>query len=104
MKLNLCRAALVALGTILMPLTMSQSPNAATFGDQFKSLPSTDARLIQARSCSRKIGPFMTQYRAIQTMRQTQARGYTTGPVYGEGGLLSNYSNRRWYFTVYFAC
>ena len=37
-------------------------------------------------------------------VRQAQARGYATGPVYGEGGLYSNYSNRRWFFRVYYAC
>ena len=50
------------------------------------------------------MGPFNTQNQAYHMVRQAQARGYATGPVYGEGGLYSNYSNRRWFFRVYYTC
>ena len=32
------------------------------------------------------------------------AFGYQTSTVFGQDGIISNYSNRRWYFTLYYAC
>ncbi len=62
------------------------------------------AKVSQVRSCSQAVGPFYTQNQAYRGLREARARGYATGPVYGQGGIYSNYSNRRWYFTVYYAC
>ena len=58
----------------------------------------------QAATCNQAVGPFQSQYQAYRVLQQAQARGYETGPVYGQGGLYSDYSNRRWFFTVYYAC
>ncbi|MEQ9642393.1 MAG: hypothetical protein RIM84_20365 [Alphaproteobacteria bacterium] len=62
------------------------------------------ARVVQVGSCSQAVGPFNTQNQAFRVLREARARGYATGPVYGQGGVVSRYSNRRWYFTVYYAC
>jgi len=105
MKRNVHRAAFVALATLTAPLALSQSATAALSpGGLLSALPSVDARALQARGCSQAVGPFQTQGQAYQAMLEVQAQGYGTGPVYGQDGLYSNYSNRRWYFTVYYAC
>ncbi|MCA9669602.1 MAG: hypothetical protein KC503_28600 [Myxococcales bacterium] len=53
--------------------------------------------------CWRVLGPFATQYRALQVRAYARARGYTVGPVYGQGGIITRYG-RRYYFRVYYRC
>ena len=83
---------------------MSQSATAATSGSQFGTLSPNNPNLIKAGTCWSKRGPFQTQNQAYYAVQQAQARGYGTGPVFGEGGLYSNYSNRRWFFALYYDC
>jgi hypothetical protein len=104
MKRNSNRAALVALAAILVSLTLSLPSSATVIGQQFKPSASVGGHFIQAGQCWRRVGPFQTQNQAYQMQRDAQNRGYATGPVFGEGGLYSNYSNRRWFFTVYYTC
>ena len=57
-----------------------------------------------AQGCSRKMGPYFTIYSAETAAQLARNYGYRTSPVYGVGGLYSNYSNRRWWFNVFFPC
>ena len=61
-------------------------------------------RLQQVGTCWQRVGPFMTHYAAGQAVYQARSVGYNTGPIYGEGGLYSRSSNRRYYFRVFYPC
>jgi len=88
-----------ALSTLLVPLTISHSLNAATSGSDLKAPPSTQLHLAQ-RECSQRVGPFASQDEAQRAAQQYRYAGYRTSGVWGEGGVVSSWSNRRYYFNV----
>lgn len=83
---------------------LRRSWGALLLGLALSGLSTPGGSPAQAGTCTQAVGPFQSQYAAYQMLQEAQARGYRTGPVYGQGGLYSNYSNRRWFFTVYYAC
>jgi hypothetical protein len=66
------------------------------------SLTLTD--LANAGVCSQRAGPFETQNAAISAQQQARYSGYGTSGIWGEGGIISDWSNRRYYFNIFFPC
>lgn len=57
-----------------------------------------------AQMCSKKMGPYASQYAAQAQLQGYQAKGYSTSGVWVEGGVVSSWSNRRYFFNVYYPC
>jgi hypothetical protein len=97
---TLCLAAaltLLAAGGNASAQPKTIRPNASI------ELPSPSEPSAMYGQCWRRLGPFPTQYRAYQVRAYVQSRGYTVGPVYGQGGVVTRYG-RRYYFRVYYRC
>jgi hypothetical protein len=73
-----------ALSILLLALTLSQSLNAA--------------------GCSQKRGPYLSESEAGRAAQHYRSRGYGISGVWGEGGVVSNWSNRRYYFNIFWSC
>ncbi|MBV9244574.1 MAG: hypothetical protein JO366_07165 [Methylobacteriaceae bacterium] len=58
----------------------------------------------QAETCSRRMGPYLTNDAAAAAAQEIQGAGYETSGIWGEGGIVSDWSNRRYFFTIFFAC
>ncbi len=54
--------------------------------------------------CSRRMGPYITYAAAEREARMYRNSGYNTSGVWGEGGIVSQWSNRRWYFNLFYRC
>jgi hypothetical protein len=50
------------------------------------------------------MGPFLTQYAAEAAAQQARDLGYVASGVWGEGGVISQWSNRRYFFNVFYEC
>ena len=61
-------------------------------------------QLLSAAGCSQRVGPFTTQYEAAQAAQYYSSRGYGVSGVWGEGGVVSSWSNRRYYFNIFWNC
>ena len=83
------------LGTLLMPL--SQASYAAV-AESHVELPAS----IQLYQCARRAGPFASQGEAESVAQQARMAGYRTSGVWGEGGVVSSSSTRRYYFNVFY--
>ena len=83
------------LSTLLIPL--SQASYAAVSESYLQ--PPESAQLYQ---CARRAGPFASEGEAERVAQQARMAGYRTSHVWGEGGVVSSSSNRRYYFTVYY--
>ena len=46
-------------------------------------------------TCSRRMGPYDSQYTANQEIQRARNAGYQTSGTWGEGGMVSQSSNRR---------
>ena len=57
-----------------------------------------------AQACSYRMGPFLTQYAAEAAAQQARDLGYVASGVWGEGGVISQWSNRRYFFNVFYEC
>jgi len=57
-----------------------------------------------AQACSYRMGPFLTQGAAETAAQQVRYLGYTASGVWGEGGIVSQWSNRRYFFNVFYEC
>jgi hypothetical protein len=57
-----------------------------------------------AGECRRTIGGYQTIYAAEAAAQQARNAGYQTSGVWGQGGIISDWSNRRYYFNVFFPC
>ena len=68
-----------------LPLFGAAVPNPALAGD----------RLMLAGMCTQRMGPFTSQYAAQVQQQAYQAEGYNTSGIWGEGGVVSSWTNRR---------
>jgi hypothetical protein len=57
-----------------------------------------------ADDCQLRMGPYTSQFAAELASQQARGLGYDTSGVWGEGGIISQFSNRRYFFNVFFAC
>jgi hypothetical protein len=57
-----------------------------------------------ADDCRQRMGPYFTQYAAEVAAQQARYAGYEASGVWGEGGIVSQWSNRRYFFNVFFDC
>jgi uncharacterized protein YdeI (BOF family) len=68
------------------------------------ALALTSASAASADSCELKMGPYGSQSAADTAVQQAKSVGYNTSSVWGEGGIVSQISNRRYFFNVFFSC
>jgi hypothetical protein len=73
-----------ALSILLLFLALSQSLNAA--------------------ECSQRMGPFYTIAEAERVAYSYRTRGFGVSGVWGEGGVVSDWSNRRYFFNIFWRC
>ena len=59
---------------------------------------------LSAATCSRTMGPYELMSQAQRIAREFRNAGYQTSGVWGQGGIISSWSNRRYYFNVFFLC
>jgi len=57
-----------------------------------------------AAACSQRMGPFGSIYEAESAAQLAQSAGYRTSGVWGQGGVVSDWSNRRYFFNVFYPC
>ena len=57
-----------------------------------------------AAACSQRMGPFGSIYEAESAAQLAQSAGYQTSGVWGQGGVVSDWSNRRDFFNVFYPC
>lgn len=67
-------------------------------------LPLVLATPADARFCSRRMGPYVSYDAAFRDAQQARARGLQTSGVWGEGGVVSQWSNRRYFFNLFYPC
>ena len=60
--------------------------------------------LLAQGQCSKRMGPYQSQYAAQQEAQAYQSQGYSTSGVWGEGGVVSSWSNRRYFFNLFYSC
>ncbi|HEY6993748.1 MAG TPA: hypothetical protein VH397_08560 [Xanthobacteraceae bacterium] len=68
------------------------------------ALSLASASAASADDCQLQMGPYTSQSAADLAVRQAKSIGYNTSGVWGEGGIVSQISNRRYFFNVLFAC
>ena len=70
------------------------------------SQPSSASRAIQLAQgqCRHLMGPYNNQSTAYYYLQQARYAGYQTSDVWGQGGVVSNWSNRQYFFYVYYPC
>jgi hypothetical protein len=54
--------------------------------------------------CKQTIGPYWSQYEAEATAQEAQMQGYQTFGVWGSDGIISDASNRKYWFNVFYQC
>ena len=64
---------------------------------------SKQMQLAQAQ-CSKRMGPYQSQYAAEREAQRFRSRGYDTSGIWGEGGVVSQWSNRRYFFNLFYPC
>lgn len=57
-----------------------------------------------ANVCQQTVGPFWSQYEAEAAAQQAQMQGYQTSNVWGSDGIISDSSNRKYWFNVFYQC
>ena len=62
------------------------------------------AQAATAAACSQRMGPFGSIYAAESAAQYARAAGYETSGVWGQGGIISEWSNRRYFFNVFYPC
>ena len=70
----------------------------------FVALSLALADRASADDCQLRMGPYTSQYAAELGAQQARSIGYDTSGVWGEGGSISQFSNRQYFFNVLFAC
>jgi hypothetical protein len=70
----------------------------------FLALSLTFTAEANAASCRNRMGPYQSNYEAEAVAQQARNVGYETSGVWGEGGIVSDWSNRRYFFNVFFPC
>jgi hypothetical protein len=58
----------------------------------------------RADSCELKMGPYASQSTADLAVQQAKSIGYNTSGVWGEGVVVSQAANQRYFFNVFFRC
>ena len=58
----------------------------------------------KADVCQQTVGPFWSQYEAEVAVQQAQTQGYQTSGVWGSDGVVSDSSNRKYWFNVFYPC
>ena len=58
----------------------------------------------RADSCELKMGPYASPSAADLAVQQAKSIGYNTSGVWGEGGLVSQAANQRYFFNVFYRC
>ena len=66
------------------------------------SFSSIDA--ANANVCQQTVGPFWSRYEAETAAQEAQMQGYQTSDVWGSDGIISDSSNRRYWFNVFYQC
>jgi len=95
----------VVLVLVLSPVAASVSASAGMPSVHLQSVKAVHSSFVTTVGvCSRRYGPYLLQSQAYRWMRFAQSKGYRTSQVYGIGGVISRYSNRRYYFNVYYSC
>ena len=57
-----------------------------------------------ANVCQQTMGPFWSQYEAEMAAQEAQMQGYQTSGVWGSDGIISDSSNRKYWFNVFYEC
>jgi hypothetical protein len=84
---------------------MSTSDYLASLGAAtLLALALTSPSPASAGGCELRMGPYVSQSAADVAVQQAKSIGYDTSGVWGEGGVVSQISNRRYFFNVFFAC
>jgi hypothetical protein len=63
----------------------------------------TLAAPAKADACSYRMGPFLSQDAAQAAAQQARYLGFEASGVWGQGGLYSDWSNRRYFFNVFYS-
>ncbi len=85
--------------TVAMLLFLSMSGFTAS-----SVVKASDPIQIAQGQCSRRMGPYITYAAAEREAYMYRHRGYNTSGVWGEGGIVSQWSNRRWFFNLFYRC
>jgi len=64
----------------------------------------TLAAPANAGACNYRMGPFLNQDAAQTAAQQARNLGFEASGVWGQGGLYSDWSNRRYFFNVFYEC
>jgi len=56
------------------------------------------------QGCQRRMGPYYSIEQAETDAERARYAGYQTSGVWGEGGVISQSSNRRYFFNVFGPC
>jgi hypothetical protein len=62
------------------------------------------SQAADAGGCQWRLGPFNSNYSAEAAAQKARSMGYDTSGIWGEGGIISDWSNRRYFFNVFFPC
>jgi hypothetical protein len=57
-----------------------------------------------ADDCQLRMGPYASQSAAELGVQQARGVGFKTSGIWGEGDVVSQIANRRYFFDVLFAC
>ena len=93
----LSASSVVALSLSFPASAKSESLNSV---NQFFS----QTKLLAQGQCYQRMGPYMSQGQAERERRVLMSQGYSTSNVWGEGGVISQWSNRRYFFNVFYRC
>ncbi len=93
---NPTKAKLTAAAGLLLPLIAVAPASAAVNGLSLGKAPTVSALAQPAGVCSRRAGPYVTQYTANLRRRQAIAHGFRVSGVFPNGGGYA--------FNVFFAC
>ena len=74
------------------------------FGDAVSNTALAGESYVLANMCTQRMGPFTSQSAAQVQQQAYQAQGYNTSGIWGEGGVVSSWANRRYFFNVFYSC
>ena len=57
-----------------------------------------------ATACTQRMGPFGSIYAAESAAQLARAAVYEISGVWGQGGVVSDWSSRRYFFNVSYSC
>ncbi len=74
------------------------------FGYIVPSIVKATEHVQLASQCNKRMGPYLTQHEAENAAQSFRNRGFETSGVWGEGGVVSHWSNRRYFFNLFYPC